>query len=340
MGCGSSTGNGSSATLEGKEPYNNNVEKENNKQIQNGHIQNGQVCHEENHEEPVTKEMMNADQDQKDKPAAVRTSTPVPVSPGLIKNNDVKKSLRTPSHSAESNSNRHEVIVETHETPKAIAFDVALDEQNGLNQKPAPKRFQKLEPLSTAPKLTPELLEEKMKQVEIKREQELERVKTASRKSSKRRRELIQAREFERQQQQYNQMEEQQKSAGKNREVRQQEIIEKQKRREERARKARERALKLQQMNTEELDFDVEKDEAFNADDNDSWLDGDNNTRSDDLDERIYSGRTSPLKRVGPPKVYPHSASTTDSFDNAFMRSPPASSSHHDQDNRDDFFDS
>lgn len=69
----------------------------------------------------------------------------------------------------------------------------------------------------------------------------------------------------------------------------------------------------------------------------DSWLDGENND-DPDKDERIYSGRTSPHKKIMPAKQYPHSASTTDSFDNAFMRTPVTNEDN--KENDDDFFDS
>lgn len=56
-------------------------------------------------------------------------------------------------------------------------------------------------------------------------------------------------------------------SADRNREKHQAEIKNKQKQREMRAARARERARKLEEAEGEELNFDVEKDETFNADD-------------------------------------------------------------------------
>lgn len=75
----------------------------------------------------------------------------------------------------------------------------------------------------------------------------------------------------------------------------------------------------------------------------DSWLDGSNN--NSDADERIYSGRTSPRKfyNENSNTKPPPSASTIDSFDNAFNRKPPSASAPrhpHLKEERDDFFDS
>ena len=58
------------------------------------------------------------------------------------------------------------------------------------------------------------------------------------------------------------------------------------------------------------------------------------------MGERIYSGRESPCKKYDPNaqrKMYSHSASTVDSFDNAFMKEPPVASTR--EGTRDDFFD-
>ena len=82
----------------------------------------------------------------------------------------------------------------------------------------------------------------------------------------------------------------------------------------------------------------------------DSWLDDDNNAEdiNSDSGERIYSGgRTSPKKRYhGEGSANIHrgvSASTIDSFDNAYQRKPPSASRHGTVDTvqeKDDFFDS
>ena len=80
----------------------------------------------------------------------------------------------------------------------------------------------------------------------------------------------------------------------------------------------------------------------------DSWLDGDNNDDfNSDTGERIYSGRTSPKKRYhGDGSANIHrgiSASTIDSFDNAYNKKPPSASTQRTVDTvqeKDDFFDS
>ena len=50
------------------------------------------------------------------------------------------------------------------------------------------------------------------------------------------------------------------------------ELQEKKRVREERARKAREKAKRMKQEGGEELDYEIEKDDAFNADGNDYYL--------------------------------------------------------------------
>ena len=81
----------------------------------------------------------------------------------------------------------------------------------------------------------------------------------------------------------------------------------------------------------------------------DSWLEGDNDAEdfNSDTGERIYSGRTSPKKRFhgeGNADIQRGiSASTIDSFDNAYNRKPPSASKKGAVDTvqeKDDFFDS
>ncbi|CAH1792289.1 unnamed protein product [Owenia fusiformis] len=239
-----------------------------------------------------------------------------------------------------------------------IVFEVSFEKTSKIIAHNPPKRLQKLAPLAHVPKLTAEMLIEKQQQVEEKRKQELQQKVEKSRKMSKRQKDLLKAKEFEKAQHQYIEVEGKLKSAGKNREQRHAEIIEKQKRREERAKRARERVQKLKEADTQDLEYEVEKDDGFNKDDDvDSWLDGGNNNdksldsgvssaehgdRLDSGTERIYSGRESPHKKLNPRSSAEMrargSASTVDSFDNAFMR--PGSPVKITKGTNDDFFDS
>ncbi|KAL3874674.1 hypothetical protein ACJMK2_037654 [Sinanodonta woodiana] len=244
--------------------------------------------------------------------------------------------------------------------PKSVAFEVVLDDQpNGLliTKKP-PKRLQALEPLNL-PKLTAEELAEKQRLADEKREKERARKVSASKKSSKRRKELLAAREFELKQQlteTEQKIMDAQESADKTREAKLAEIKERQRLRAERAKRAREKAKKMQEEDQTELGImdnvdAVEKDEEFNNDDVDSWLDGSNNDDvNSDSGERIYSGRASPKKRLhretntNSSNIHRGaSASTVDSFENAFNKKPPSASAPRTVKSvkeQDDFFDS
>ncbi|XP_046340352.2 uncharacterized protein T27F2.1-like [Haliotis rufescens] len=227
--------------------------------------------------------------------------------------------------STDSNANI-ESVESNNPVPKSVAFEVAFDDKNLLLKNP-PRRLQKLAPLNV-PKMTPELLAERQKLAEDKREKELQRRVSASRKSSKRRRELMKAKEFEQQQQlqQGNQIEEQLKMAELKRLAKLEEVRTRQRLKEERAKRAREKAKKLNQDNPD-VDLDVEKDDHYNASD-DSW-------GGDGEENHNYFG--SPKKKSQRDLHPTASASTVDSFDNAFMRRPneekPLAT-------KDDFFDS
>ncbi|WAR18508.1 hypothetical protein MAR_000346, partial [Mya arenaria] len=107
----------------------------------------------------------------------------------------------------------------------------------------------------------------------------------------------------------------------------------------------RESVKKLNDLD-QELDIEVEKDEDYNADEVDSWLDGDNNNNNNDSlhsadsDEKIYNGRSSPQKQIKSEKRGLNrgiSANTIDSFDNAYNRKQPGASQN--AEIKDDFFD-
>lgn len=234
--------------------------------------------------------------------------------------------------------------------PKSVSFMVTLDGENVDNKllgRPPP-RLKRLDPLGV-PTLTAEQLAEKQRIADEKREEILKQKVDVSQKSSKRRRELLMAQQFDAEQQaeQEKRLQESLTSAGKSKEAKLKDIQDKQRIREERAKRAREKAQKLKTMD-QDLDLEVEKDEGFNADDDDSWLDGDNNDDfNSDTGERIYSGRTSPKKRYhGDGSANIHrgiSASTIDSFDNAYNKKPPSASTQRTVDTvqeKDDFFDS
>ncbi|XP_070578523.1 arginine and glutamate-rich protein 1-like [Ptychodera flava] len=193
---------------------------------------------------------------------------------------------------------------------RPVAFDIVLDENSGQSiiKKHPPKRLQVLKPKETP--LTAEMLKEKLQLSEERRREELQKRAKSARRTSKRRKEIMAAREYEKEQQeqQSKQISDKLDSANRQRQKAQNERIAKQKLREERARQARERAKRLDQAHNDELNYEVERDDTFNAsDDADSWLDGynpnDDNTQGSAVSstsERIYDGRSSPVKRYNP----------------------------------------
>ncbi|XP_060072830.1 uncharacterized protein CCDC198-like [Ylistrum balloti] len=273
----------------------------------------------------------------------VSNGHPVAVKENNAKNKEIRKTTDT-------NANRDDVITNNAPAlPKSISFSVGMDgeEKPSLIAKHPPMKLKRLEPLNM-PILTPELLKEKQRLADEKRDRELQRKVSASRKSSKRRRELMAAKDFELQQMQEQEQTKMQ-SAEALRLAKLNDIKEKQKIREERAKRAREKAQRMKQAEQADLGIlEVEKDDHFNADDADSWLDGDNNNSREDRSEmgdRVYSGgRCSPQKQVldTTNHRYP-SASTVDSFDNAYNRKPPSASAPRQNqlpEETDDFFDS
>ncbi|XP_002734811.1 uncharacterized protein LOC100378369 [Saccoglossus kowalevskii] len=201
----------------------------------------------------------------------------------------------------------------TIDVKKSIAYDIPLEGDTGsLVKRHPPKKFQVLRPRDT--NLTVDMMADKQKVTEIRRQEELQKRAKSARRTSKRRKEIMAAREYEKghqeQQEKIQQISEKMEIAEKQRARAQHEKIAKQKLREEKARQARERAKRIKQLNNEELNFDLEKDDTFNAnDDVDSWLDGYNSNLAVDSNvasavsstsERIYDGRSSPVKRYNP----------------------------------------
>ncbi|CAC5362271.1 unnamed protein product [Mytilus coruscus] len=210
--------------------------------------------------------------------------------------------------------------------PKSVAFEVLLDDRktDSLIKKHPPMRIQKLEPLSL-PVLTPEMLAEKQRLADEKRERELQKRASASRKKSQRRREILKAQEIAQDLQQKEVQQQfltREKTVENLRSAKLAEIQEKQRLQEERRKRTRERAKKLNQEDQQEVGMlEVEKDDHYNADDADSWLNGDdnNNDNPSEPGDRVYNGRTSPSKNMNH-RECPPSASTVDSFDNAYNR--------------------
>ncbi|XP_064603775.1 factor associated with metabolism and energy-like [Liolophura sinensis] len=206
-----------------------------------------------------------------------------------------------------------------------IAFDVSLDgnKVNSLILKHPPKKLQRLEPLNH-PKLSADMLLEKQKIAEEKRQHELQKKREVSQKGSRRRRDLLRAREFEREQTSQ-QIEDSLKTADEMRAAKQKEIIEKQKKREERAKRVRQRAKQMNE--AAECDIpELEKDETFNAEDDEDWNDDSNYDHGYYSGEKTHLSGRSPTKRVNvnSDKRLRNitSASTVDSVDNAFLNHP------------------
>ncbi|XP_052766292.1 inner centromere protein B-like [Mya arenaria] len=250
--------------------------------------------------------------------------------------------------STDSNANRADSQT-NNPVPRSVAFTLDLDgkETNNALLGPPPPRLKRLDPLNV-PKLTANELAEKQRLADEKRESELKRKQSASLKASRRRRQILDAQKFDQQLQQKEKqemIEESLESAGKSREAKLKDRQLKQQLREQRAQRARERVKKLNDLD-QELDIEVEKDEDYNADEVDSWLDGDNNNNNNDSlhsadsDEKIYNGRSSPQKQIKSEKRGLNrgiSANTIDSFDNAYNRKQPGASQN--AEIKDDFFD-
>lgn len=297
---------------------------------------------------------MGCGSSQVDSAGAIDTDKkPLPKSTqnGTARTNQNGIPQRHPATDANANQTQKRAMPPPGPLPKSISFMVGLDGENVDNKllgRPPP-RLKRLEPLGV-PTLTAEQLAEKQKLADEKREEVIQQKVDSSQKSSKRRRELLMARQFDAEQQaeQEKKIQEALTTADKAREAKMKEVKEKQRIREERAKRAREKAQRLKTMD-QDLDLEVEKDDGFNADDDESWL-GDGNNNEDlnsDAEERIYSGRTSPKKRYhseGNATVHRGvSSNTIDSFDNAYNRKPPSASLRNTVDTeqeKDDFFDS
>lgn len=233
-----------------------------------------------------------------------------------------------------TDSNANTLRLDQTPVPKSVAFEVTLEGTDTAlfpTSKRLPRRLLTLDPLDV-PKLSAEQLEEKQRLADEKRKKLLQKRANSSKKASRRRQELLKAKEFEVQQQmeQEKVIDEHQKMAEMKREAKLSEIKDKQRLREEKAKRARERAKKLN--NPDEQDnIDVEKDDHFNASDDDSWL-GEDGTHD------RFSG---PQKHL-PGNRPTASASTVDSYDAAFQRQQQSALPRPDDKNTvrddDDFF--
>lgn len=155
---------------------------------------------------------------------------------------------------------------------KGVAFDVGLGDDSSVN-KPTSKRRppHKLQRLESAPKLTAEMLAQKIAAAEENRQKELEK---RARRTSKRRKELLEAREMDKAQQQKAEFDQKTNTYDKNRSKLQAEIIAKQQRREERAKRVRHKAQRLKN-GEDDVPVLVDPDETYNANesDDDLWED-------------------------------------------------------------------
>ncbi|XP_052275660.1 uncharacterized protein DDB_G0284459-like [Dreissena polymorpha] len=274
-----------------------------------------------------------------------------PLEKPVQNNNGYHKSTEASKKKSVQDSKANKSDSQTNnQVPRSVAFTVDLDGKETQNTLigPPPPRLKRLDPLNV-PKLTASELAEKQRQADEKREQEIRRKKSASLKASRRRLQILEAQKFE---QEFQQKEKQEKieealeSAEKTRDAKLKERQERQKIREQRAERAREKVKKLNELD-HELDIEVEKDSDYNADEVDSWLEGDNNNNKDatsaDSDENIYNGRSSPHKTVKRPNNALNrgmSEKTIDSFDDAYNRNQTKSSFNPAQvANEDEFFD-
>ncbi|CAH1262466.1 Hypp2555 [Branchiostoma lanceolatum] len=198
--------------------------------------------------------------------------------------------------------------------PKAVAFDVPLanTSDGSIIRRHPPRRLQKLE---SVPRLTPAMLEEKLKSAEERKEMELQKKTKSAARTSRRHRQIREAMEFEKSLKE-EEIDRTLSSAERKRRQKQEEIVAKQRLREERAKRAREKAQRMSSMEDVDLTYEMENDENFNADDEDSWGDpvvpellqppptGTTTRTSGSAvsseSERIYDGRSSPVKRVHP----------------------------------------
>ncbi|XP_019642845.1 PREDICTED: uncharacterized protein LOC109484074 [Branchiostoma belcheri] len=198
--------------------------------------------------------------------------------------------------------------------PKAVAFDVPLanTSEGSIIRRHPPRRLQRLE---TVPRLTPAMLEEKLKSAEERKEMELQKKTKSAARTSRRHRQIKEAMEFEKSLKE-EEIDRTLSSAERKRCQKQAEIVAKQRLREERAKRAREKAQRLSSMEDSDLNYEMENDENFNADDEDSWGDPadpdllqppptgttirTSGSAVSSESERIYDGRSSPVKRVHP----------------------------------------
>lgn len=177
----------------------------------------------------------------------------------------VKESQQTPTHGANQTSQPQSPVA------KPVAFDIVLGHSDSEKPSPLmpnrpPRRLKKIE---SAPTLTREALEQKQTAADQNRQKELEKkVKVVSRRRS----ELLIAREMDKAQQQKAELEGKLSASDRKREKAQAEIIAKQRRREEKAKRVRNKAKQIQD-GDDVVDFAVDRDETYNADEDESWDD-------------------------------------------------------------------
>ncbi|KAJ7380004.1 hypothetical protein OS493_012766 [Desmophyllum pertusum] len=154
---------------------------------------------------------------------------------------------------------------------KPVAFDIALgqtDQLSTLTQHRPPRRLKKIE---SAPTLTRANLEQKQAAADQNRQKELDKkVKVVS----KRRSELLIAREMDKAQQQKTEIEEKLSASERKRENAKNEVIAKQRQREEKAKRVRSKAKQMKD-GDDVVDFDVDRDDTYNADEEDESWDAD-----------------------------------------------------------------
>ncbi|XP_071785677.1 uncharacterized protein [Asterias amurensis] len=242
------------------------------------------------------------------------------------------------------------------EVPTPVAFEVVVGETKGqsiVKQHP-PKRLQMKMVDDEDRKVTAEDLATRQKLVEERRFQELQKRAQSAKRTSRRRKDILAAKEFDTNQTteaQQRRLEDKITSAEKNRARQSAELQAKQRIRELKASQAREKAKRLNQNLEDDVNFDVEKDETFNADDADSWLDGTNNnpltskgSASTNNSERIYDGRSSPTKKYHPlssaeVRKRQHSLGSESEDDEGAAGSQWASHATANADTQDTFFD-
>lgn len=210
---------------------------------------------------------------------------------------------QSPTHGANQTSQPQSPVA------KPVAFDIVLGQNDAEKPSPLmpnrpPRRLKKIE---SAPTLTREALEQKQAAADQNRQMELEKkVKVVS----KRRSELLIAKEMDKAQQQKAELEGKLSASDRKREKAQAEIVAKQRRREEKAKRVRNKAKQIQD-GDDVVDFAVDPDEAYNADEDESWdvdspmspsvgsHDKNNDGRLGDREQDAYQNKESTTDKQG-----------------------------------------